>query len=335
MIKDWYYYYKLPKRLKNAYELILKGINNELSFISLDPIEIKPEEIEKVVLSIELDNPDIFFVDFHKFTFGSNGQFITSININHIYSKKDKRNLQKLITKSLNGIHDKLNIESLDEYTKEIQIYEFLEKNITYDYSSLNSSFDSFEFFKANSIIGSLLDKNATCLGISKGLKLVLNSFGIRSIVVTGIGKSNNIGNMENHAWNIVKIHDENYHVDLTWDITLKSTRMSYDYFNLTDSLVCKDHKCDDIALPICNSTKYNYFSVNNLVMNSENDLSNYLNRLKNRNEKYVYIKLNYKCNINDVIRKIASVIAVNGNANSSFVCEYNLNQGIVKVGEK
>ena len=98
---------------------------------------------------------------------------------------------------------------------------------------------------------------------------------------------------------------------------------------------------CDAIFTSFNSHSKKNIFiDYFNLVdFNSDSkqiknayDLSNYLNRLKNRNDKYAYIKLNYKCNLNDVINKISSIIAYNGNTSSSIICACNPSQGIVKV---
>ena len=63
------------------------------------------------------------------------------------------------------------------------------------------------------------------------------------------------------HAWNLVKIGDESYHVDVTWDNLYDEDfrHISYDYFNLTTKDILLDHQPMD-ELPICEATRLNYF---------------------------------------------------------------------------
>ena len=50
----------------------------------------------------------------------------------------------------------------------------------------------------------------------------------MESVVVNGTADG------ESHAWNLVKIGDESYHVDITWDNMYDTDihHISYDYFS-------------------------------------------------------------------------------------------------------
>ncbi|WP_110291022.1 hypothetical protein [Lachnotalea glycerini] len=47
----------------------------------------------------------------------------------------------------------------------------------------------------------------------------------------------------EPHAWNIVNIKGQACHLDSTWDVcNSKDGQINYDYFNVTDENIIKDH---------------------------------------------------------------------------------------------
>lgn len=66
-------------------------------------------------------------------------------------------------------------------------------------------------------IYGALINKEAVCEGYAKSLKYILDDFGIPCVIVCGIGQNSN-GETESHAWNYVKIDDNWYAIDATWD---------------------------------------------------------------------------------------------------------------------
>lgn len=47
------------------------------------------------------------------------------------------------------------------------------------------------------------------------------------------------------HAWNIVNIDGNYYHVDVTWDDPDESDNINYDYFLISDEQMSTDHKWD------------------------------------------------------------------------------------------
>ena len=89
--------------------------------------------------------------------------------------------------------------------------------------------------------------------------------------------------------WNKVKIENEWYNVDATWDDD--DTYIFHTYFNISDKMIANDHdvhsdyselsteqleKFDDfnIALPDCTSLKNNYAIINKSYISSRNDFA-------------------------------------------------------------
>ncbi len=93
------------------------------------------------------------------------------------------------------------------------------------------------------------MDHSSVCAGYSRAYQYILQKLGIPCYYCTG-------SSGEDHAWNIVKLDDGYYNVDVTWDDTDPAT---YDYFNKTDSDYAGTHvrKSLSVYLPACNGMKY------------------------------------------------------------------------------
>ena len=98
---------------------------------------------------------------------------------------------------------------------------------------------------------------------------------------------------MEDHAWNVVDIYGQYYHLDVTFNLTMTDAHKRYDYFNLTDIDILKDHKMDD-KLPPCMSTKSNYFVLQSSIVDNLSSLENYFVRSINQGEKAMLFKIGF-----------------------------------------
>ncbi len=86
-------------------------------------------------------------------------------------------------------------------------------------------------------------------------MKYFLDGLGIESYFVIGESKG------ESHAWNLVKIEDQYYHIDPTWDDPVTEDGkdiLRYNYFNLTDDELSKTHSWIRENYPEAKGTKYN-----------------------------------------------------------------------------
>ena len=102
----------------------------------------------------------------------------------------------------------------------------------------------------SHNILGVFAFHKAQCEGIAKAFKVLLNTVDIKCIVVTGEAGKN--GRTSPHAWNIVNIDGKAYHVDVTWNIgASRREKVAYNYFNVVDEIMKKDHKVADM-LPKC-----------------------------------------------------------------------------------
>jgi hypothetical protein len=108
-----------------------------------------------------------------------------------------------------------LNLEGKSEYYKVKAIYDYVRLNVTYDKSLTD-----------HSTYSAAVKRKSVCQGYSSMLYYMMLKAGIDCRIITGQG------NGGAHGWNIVKIGDTWYNVDVTWDSDQGSDR----YFLLSDA---------------------------------------------------------------------------------------------------
>lgn len=134
--------------------------------------------------------------------------------------------------------------EDMTQYEKELYLHDTLAQRITYKEST-----------NAHNAYGALVEGVAVCEGYAEAFQYLLHRAGIWSYLV--LGSSRGVG----HAWNMVQIDGEYYHVDLTWND--QDEVVYHGYFNVTDAQILKDHTIDatTYTLPSCTSADAFYYT--------------------------------------------------------------------------
>lgn len=134
-----------------------------------------------------------------------------------------------------------------------------------HDYIITHARYDELNYQK-NTIpdesytpYGILIKGAGVCSGYAYTMKYLCDKVGIECIVISGKADGGD------HAWNMVKIGGEYYHVDLTWDDPLGKDQLRYYYFNLNDEMMAINHSWDKSLYPRCTATEYNYYHLNDL----------------------------------------------------------------------
>lgn len=99
---------------------------------------------------------------------------------------------------------------------------------------------------------GALVNRTSVCSGYALAYQHLMEDAGIPCEYVTGMTTRGS------HAWNIVQIGGEWYHVDVTWDdpIPNREGYVRYKYFLKSDKAMSRDHVSWE-ASHTCTSTKY------------------------------------------------------------------------------
>ena len=178
-----------------------------------------------------------------------------------------------------------------------------------HDYCLSNFSYDHKFGIHSFSVLGPVLNKAAVCEGIAKFVKIAFDHIGVKSLVVSGIANNPAQGSaMEAHAWNIVKIGGKTYHLDVTFDMTLTNKVKRYDYFNLSDHDIKKDHVIIN-DVPSCTTMGHDFYSLNSLSVSSSAELNDYIGKALKQSKKNILVKimnLQYSASATKKIMEIA-----------------------------
>ncbi|MCL2463334.1 MAG: hypothetical protein FWF44_11760, partial [Defluviitaleaceae bacterium] len=182
---------------------------------------------------------------------------------------QDPAGLDKEHLAMYNAINKVLNTiitPGMSDYDKELAIHDYLAANVAYDASG--GAPDA-----SHKAYGALVNRLAVCNGYCKAFKLLMDLEGVPCDVVYGTASDSgeNIG----HAWNRVCLDGDWYNVDVTFDATGGRTGapfMIYDYFNVTDSLLGRDHTPYLVSDKKCSATEYDYFVRNGLIAQNTGD---------------------------------------------------------------
>lgn len=155
-----------------------------------------------------------------------------------LYTKEDVEKREAEIEQVKNQIITQ--VQGKNDYEKLKIIHDYLIDNIEYGDATLGD--DMYNIY------GALVLKKCVCEGYAKAYQYLLNEIGIENEIVIGIG-TNSEDETENHAWNYVKLNNNWYAVDVTWDDPVirgggkLSKKSRYQYFLKGSGTFYKNHK--------------------------------------------------------------------------------------------
>ena len=203
-----------------------------------------------VFFQLRLDHPEIFWAVGFKYRYYKDSPNLILIP-EYIFDKNKIREHQK----ALGARVDKLvrTAMKFSEWDKEKYVHDFICENIRYD--KLKKPY-------SHEIIGPL--GHGVGEGIAKSVKVLCDALGVWCIIAI-CGNNPEKGIKYRHTWNIVRINGQYYHLDATFDNTLGKnedglTSIRYDYFNLDDKNIFRDHEPLIAPAPPCPDGNHFYY---------------------------------------------------------------------------
>lgn len=169
------------------------------------------------------------------------------------YLRNDKRGLTdrelKLYDVAVYFINNTLNRNN-PALLQELQIHDFICNSTSFfDYPTTNR-FDEFK-----SAIGVFLNGEANCQGYADAFFMLCRMAGFDVNKISGVASG------VDHVWNLIKLSNNWYMVDVTSDDSMFSPNISYAYFNMSKSQIIGNHSWQEgnLLYPVKDNPDGNY----------------------------------------------------------------------------
>lgn len=232
----------------NSYESMLEGLKNNDEWIYYDMNELKtPEEVsEFITKEFYRGVSSRFFIESWT-TYYTTGK----VKVQYLRSPQESKSMIEQADAKVEEILSKIIKPNYSDFDKVKAVHDYLVLNVEYDldvYNEVNKDPLSY------TIYGTVFNGIATCDGYARTVNSMLGKLGIESYYVTGY-----VENGGYHAWNLVKIDNEYYYLDATWNdpIGTDEDYIQYDYFLLDKKTMAQDRTWETQNLPEANSKKY------------------------------------------------------------------------------
>lgn len=249
---------------KQAYEAMLEGIRSYAGEVTNLPANMTSEQILRVSEYIDRDHPELFWFQHGTTVYSTGeGQTVEKVAFTYRMTKEEMQERQAKIDAALNAFIAGVD-EKMSDYELVLRIFENIIRLVDYDSIGLEKQkADENRRTKPDdlrSIYGVFVNKKAVCAGYAKATQYLLQKYGIECTYVVS----------DKHAWNILKLEGDYYHMDTTWgdhSNTNKelnqSDEISYEHFCITTEEVLRldQHQpVEELPLPNCTAIKCNYF---------------------------------------------------------------------------
>lgn len=187
--------HNIVKGIKDAVE---EAILQQRSYVSLND-GTKNGDVRTVIRTFMRKHPEVFWFS-HQYYFDES-TFILYLKYN--FTPKKKEFYTKEIDNAVSCLFQPERLMRLSDLEKVAYVYKWVVNNTTYnEYSAYNQT-----------IYSVVINRNSVCTGYAKTAQYLLGLLGIESELVFGKFHSDN-SEHGRHAWNIVKIDGDWYHVD-------------------------------------------------------------------------------------------------------------------------
>ena len=293
-VKYRYYRTQLSSEEQQIYDTAVKAMENCQNQFE---IAYKPlETLRRVLYAVDLDHPELFYVDFRNIiskTIGNVCFLEPSYHIRNPQLKKAKqqiRDASDAIIKELNKA------KPADPF---LFLHDYLVK--TAEYGEIEE-----RRYDAHSIYGALIDHICVCEGFSKAYRYLCLLLSLQCIVVTGSaffpGEAPGP-----HAWNMIRDQSHLYHVDVTFDRSAAHGCLSRSYYRLNEQQILQDHSFDPMfKIP---DSKYNGSLLK--TVSGTRELISFLRDESKQGRTFSQVRLTKGFKMAEIISKIESGLSV------------------------
>ena len=229
------------------------------------PENINGDQVDRLFEQVLVDHPEIFwFRGNYSFYAEKSTGIVRKIDLTYRYTQEEVQAAREKIAVAVEPFVESIN-DQMSDFEVVLRAYETLVNFVDYDTITLERQqkltyeqrIDKPDPIRT--IYGVFVDRKAVCAGYARAMQFLLKIMGIESAYVSSGG----------HAWNLVKLEGDYYHLDVTWADGSNTSpeknagdMIDYSFFCVTteEILGLDAHQpTDTIQLPLCTATKCNY----------------------------------------------------------------------------
>ncbi len=285
----YYFYEQLTAEQQRLYGIINTAVRDmTVGMIELGATTNK--DISLAYKAVRNDHPEYFWMPYAYMKRESTIDSVTTWSIamedkgsgssvSYLCSKDERTVMEASLNKKVSEICA-LVPSGISDYEAELIFHDWICDNVIYSENEAQGN----QIYTA---YGALVNGIALCEGYSRAMQLLCSYKSIPCTLVCGTNAKDN----QPHMWNLIKINNSWYHLDVTWDDVHvegyeKGSITLHTYFNLNDTSINKTHALDrdiayvsndefnlnadpnyNISLPKCTATQKNYIQGENITL--------------------------------------------------------------------
>ncbi|MEK4699750.1 transglutaminase domain-containing protein [Solibacillus sp. FSL R7-0668] len=173
------------------------------------------------------------------------------VKVDFTLSYRMNRTQEKDMLAEMDAVLARITTPGMSTLEKIVAVHDYIVRTYSYELHTKGSPFSVSTF---------MAEKRGVCMAYALLFEKMMDRLEIPCIYV--IGKADGEGDA-GHAWNLVKLDGQWYHVDVTWDDighAYEQHEIRYRYFLLTDDQMATNHQWDLDLYPPCTSDRFHIF---------------------------------------------------------------------------
>ena len=308
-----YYFSQLSKPARAAYTAMLE------CFLACAPSWRVPDlghvALTEVYTRLKLDHPEIFWVRTYSYRYTDTSDYV-ELRPEYLYEKSRVREQQRAVDARVTKLLRPVLQTGKEE--QEQYIHSFI--------------------CHSHEVTGPLTNGVGVCEGMAKTVKLLCDRLGIGCIVALCEADPEH-GVKYRHAWNVVQVNGAWYHLDATFDNTLGACGAGrFDYYNLCDEKIYRDHRASIYPLPACTDASGFYYRKAGLSVTKLEDAQKRMQQALRKKQTHCVLHWRGGYLTREVLAQLLQIAQQAAAARHlQAACSVNLPQSVVCVqfGEK
>ncbi len=222
--------YRASRAQQDLEQYVVEALENYQEKIDISAYQLSREEAFQAIFQILNHNPGIFYVDGRVGTsYNPQTNLVTAYSVTYLGAPEEIDRQRQELELAADQAAEQAD-PSMSEAEKALVVHDYLVQNCEYDFDRLGQGQVSYS---SHTAYGALVDRIAVCDGYGDAYAYIMeDKLGIPCELVSS--------EVMAHAWNMIRVDGEWYHVDATWDDPTRDCigRVGHNFFLLSDTAI-------------------------------------------------------------------------------------------------